>query len=56
MIPFKYVPESAMDMAKKVPVNQHQTGVARPPEANGVAIVAGTIHLSVGSRHLRKSD
>lgn len=34
--------ELAMHMAMHDPMNQHQTAVAGPPEANGGANVAGT--------------
>lgn len=34
--------ERPIHMAKNVPANQHHTGVARPPEVKGTAIVAGT--------------
>jgi hypothetical protein len=43
-----------MHMAKKVPTSQHHTGVARPPEASGVAYVAGTRNVKAARRKRRE--
>lgn len=44
-----------MHIAKTVPKNQHHTGVARPPEANGTAYVAGTRNVKIRCSMIQES-